>query len=393
MQDYSKEPSRDLYKRVFIRAILGALLLLGAIFLPRAIGILLPFIIAFLVAMLVNPVTNHINERFGVSRRIIAIFLDLIVFLFFSFIIGLLIYYLRKEIISLLSVMQQNPFSIEEVMQSLETNFQWLINLLPPTMIEFINSLEESLMGLLQTISRQLLNSLVSLTGSFATRTGSFFIGFLMYIMAAYFLIVDYNPILALIKKTLGVRLGRYVTIVKTTTFRALGGYFRSQLLLALIAFIVMFTALGIYGQPYALLIALLLGIIDLLPIVGTISVLLPWGIISLASGDLNKGIFLLVLGVVFFLFRRIIEPKIVGSQTGLHPLAALISMFVGLQFSGVWGAIMGPVILMLLVGIYRSGIFDNTMKDLRDIGDDISRTLQRPEEPPKDSGPSQDSK
>ena len=249
--------------------------------------------------------------------------------------------------------------------------------------MELLAGFEESIVAFLQNASKSLLGTVISATTTMTTKTGSFFVNFIMAILAAYFIIADYNRISALAARVVGKRIGRYVSILKTSAISALGGYLKSQLLLALTAFLFMFAALGLYGQPYALLIALFLGFIDLLPIVGTIAVLLPWGIIELIGGDMRKGIFLIVIGVAFFLIRKVIEPKIVGSQTGLHPLVALMSTYVGLQFSGVWGAVLGPVVLMLIISVVKTGVFDNTAADLKAVSARISRALIREPDTP----------
>src|SRR5699024_4253836 len=109
-------------------------------------------------------------------------------------------------------------------------------------------------------------------------------------------------------------------------------------------------------GQEYALILALILALVDLLPLVGTIAVLLPWGIFEWIIGDPSKGVFLVILGIGFFLFRRVTEPKIMGTQTGLHPLLALIGIYVGIEVFGLWGALLGPLVMVILISIIRSG-------------------------------------
>ena len=138
------------------------------------------------------------------------------------------------------------------------------------------------------------------------------------------------------------------------------------MLLLAALAFTFMFAALLIVRQPYALPIALLLALIDFLPLIGTIAVLAPWGIIEIISGDINLGLYLLIVGITFYFVRQVAAPKIVGTQTGLPPLAALVSMYAGLKLFGVLGAIFGPMAVMLILSIMKSGIFDKTTQDFK---------------------------
>jgi predicted PurR-regulated permease PerM len=159
--------------------------------------------------------------------------------------------------------------------------------------------------------------------------------------------------------------------------------YFKSQLILASLAFVVMFIALQIYGlffeMKYIFLIALSLMIIDFLPILGTSAILIPWaGYAILMEGDIVKGVFLLALAAGFFVLRRLVEPKILGSQTGLHPIVALMSIYIGLRLAGVWGAILGPVLVIMAIGVYNSRVFDNTIQDLKDLGIDLGGLFHR---------------
>lgn len=139
-----------------------------------------------------------------------------------------------------------------------------------------------------------------------------------------------------------------------------------------------MFIAFSLYGVDYALTIAFVLAIVDIIPLIGTIAVLLPWGIYELIFGITNFGVFLVLLGIGFFIFRRLIEPKIMGTQTGLHPLFALIGIYVGIQFSGLWGALLGPLVMVVFIGIIKSGILDNTFADMSEVYHKISATLNR---------------
>ena len=214
------------------------------------------------------------------------------------------------------------------------------------------------------------------MTTTVTGKTGTFLVNFIITVLGSYFIIVEYDAIINFMKKHVGNRISEFIVLIKQSILSALGGYIKSQLILAFFAFIFMLIPLAIYRQPYALLISLFLGFIDLLPIVGTISVLVPWGVVLLISGNISKGVFIIVLGVVFFIVRKIIEPKVVGSQTGLHPLAALISTYIGLKISGVLGAIMGPMILMLFTSIIKSGIFDNTISDIKTVIGNVSKIL-----------------
>jgi predicted PurR-regulated permease PerM len=139
-----------------------------------------------------------------------------------------------------------------------------------------------------------------------------------------------------------------------------------------------MLLAFVIYGQPYAFLLALVLAIVDLIPILGTIALLLPWGIIDIMGGNYNHGIFFIILGIGFFFIRKVMEPRVLGSQIGLQPLVALFSIYVGLKFSGFLGAILGPMIVMFLISLNKAGFFTNTISDIRLLANRISNLLAK---------------
>lgn len=368
---------KALYKRLLLRCIIAIFCVIFIFFIiPKAIRLLLPLVIAFIVAAIVNPLVNKLHQKLGISRKVTAIILDLLIFIIVFSLIGILLYSIVIEAISLVNYILANRSIIMDELNDIKNSFTWLISLLPPQVIDLLADFEENLVKSIQAFSKNMLNHLLYATNLITTMAGNFFVNFIIAILAAYFIIADYNQISLMAKKYLGRKNNEFFSIIKNSIFSALGGYLKSQILLALFAFIFMFIALIIIRQPYALLIAFCLGIVDLLPIVGTIAVVLPWGIFAIAGGEINKGIYLVVIGIAFFLIRKIIEPKIVGSQTGLHPLAALASTYVGLQFSGIWGAVLGPLVLMLTLSIVRSGIFDSTVADLKKIKNKISTIL-----------------
>ena len=370
-----------LYRRLILRFII---LVLGLAFvflaLPRLIRLFLPFLIAFGVVMLINPLVHRINKRFGISRRMIALVVDVVVFGLIASILGIIVYTLIVEAVALATYLQANMDRIIQSLDGLENNLSWIYSFLPQWFVDTLTIFEDRLIIFLQDSSGSILSFILNLTRSLTLTIGNFLIGLLITILAAYFMLVEYSRVSTMSRRRMGRRFSRTLILLKNSVIQSLGGFFRSQLLIAGIAFVVMYLALVLYGQAYALLIAFILAIVDLLPLIGTIAVLLPWGLLAMLNGDIQKGIFLIGLGIGFFLLRRILEPKIVGSQTGLHPLVALVSIYVGLQISGVWGAILGPLVVMLVLSVYKTGIWDDALADIRDFMRIVSHSLKRPD-------------
>ena len=102
-------------------------------------------------------------------------------------------------------------------------------------------------------------------------------------------------------------------------------------------------------GIPYAPIIGLMVAIFDILPVLGTGGILLPWTVVLLVMKNFSMGIGMFVLYLVITIIRNTMEPKLVGKQIGLHPLATMISLYVGLKVIGFWGMLIFPTSLAVL--------------------------------------------
>ena len=122
---------------------------------------------------------------------------------------------------------------------------------------------------------------------------------------------------------------------------------------------IITIVGLKILGISYIFTIGILVGILDILPILGPGTLFIPWIIWEIISGDTGFAVSLLVLYVIISVVRQFLEPKIIGDNIGLHPLATLISLYVGLQLGGIVGMIAGPVLLVIFIACYRVGVFN----------------------------------
>ena len=121
--------------------------------------------------------------------------------------------------------------------------------------------------------------------------------------------------------------------------------YLRACLLLGLLTFLQMFIGLALLRVPYAFILAFVIALVDFLPLLGTGIILIPWAAVSLLLGEVKLGIGLLVLYVVSSVVRQILEPKLIGDGLGLHPLLSLAAMYAGLRLFGVWGMILAPLV------------------------------------------------
>ena len=189
----------------------------------------------------------------------------------------------------------------------------------------------------------------VSIATSFATSLPGFLIRLLLMVISTFFIAVDYQKI---VRFCLGCLQGSTRNLVLQVKAYVVGTLFvciRSYALIMSITFVELSVGLTLIGVNRAILVALLIAIFDILPVLGTGGIMIPWVILSALGGDLPHAFALLVLYVIITVIRNIIEPRIVGAQIGLHPVLTLMSMFVGNHLFGIVGLFGLPILLSLL--------------------------------------------
>ncbi len=374
MEPAARDKDSKLYVRVALRCTLIVGSIVFVIFLvPRLVSLFFPFLVALAVAAIANPIVVRLNQNLKIPRRLLAVLIDLLVFVLISSVIVFLLYAVISQVISLATTIETNWGAVFDSFESFDDAFVWLESVLPAPLAELLPHMQDNIVSSIKTASKDILNHVFTTITMLTSKAGSFFAGYIISIMAVYFVVSDYDSIRERAGRIAGPKATGTISMLTNAATTAAGGYIRAQFVLATCATMFMLVAFLAYRQPYALLLALALGVVDLLPIVGTIAVLAPWGIIEFVWGDVNKGVFLLLIGIAYTVLRKFIEPKVMGAQMGLHPLVALMSLFVGLKISGIWGAVLGPMALMLAISIFKSGLFDNTIADFKAVADDVS--------------------
>ncbi|MBP5609773.1 MAG: AI-2E family transporter, partial [Clostridia bacterium] len=135
--------------------------------------------------------------------------------------------------------------------------------------------------------------------------------------------------------QTRAERVGRGLVRGAKTTFFAYGVLF-------LVTFLILLLGLVLLGVPYALLLALLIALFDLLPVLGAGGILIPWGIFAILSGRAALGVCVLFLSLVIFTVRQILTPRLVGRGLGVRPLLVFFSVYAGLKLAGAPGMLLG---------------------------------------------------
>lgn len=183
--------------------------------------------------------------------------------------------------------------------------------------------------------------------------TPELLLSLLVTLLAAYYLLVEPDLPLKALCAVAPNRLHGRIRQVYGQALTAFAAYLRAQAVVILQTFALSLVGLRVLGVDFVLLFAVLIALLDLLPMIGPGTLLLPWAVLAAWQGDGRLALGLAVLLLVIIIGRQVVEPKIMGAGLGLHPLAALLAGFVGLAVFGAFGLLLGPVLVSLLYFVY----------------------------------------
>lgn len=340
-----------------------------------ALGWVFPFIIGFLVALLLRPLINLISNKSRIPRPITAVIIAL---LFYAVagtlltLIGVRIFVIIQDGIASLPEIYKNY--IEPFINTTLTKIQELTQNLDPTTAQFIQNITDSFAASASTVVSSVSSQVIAALSSVATSLPSFLLAVLLSVISSIFFAVDFSKVTDFIVKSLPEKPRSYVLQLKTLSAEIGLKYLKSYTILMSITFVELAIGLSIFSVPNAIAVAALIALIDMLPLIGTGGILIPWILIELLRGDLTLATQLFILYIIIVIIRNILEPKIVGQQIGIHPLAMLVSIYVGLQIFGFIGVFVLPLILVVTRNLYVSS--QTPLKTRR-------RTEKKPDAPP----------
>ena len=235
----------------------------------------------------------------------------------------------------------------------------WLEELLSGADPQVLTALEEMQTQLFSMLGQLVSSVSVWLTtwvSSTAVSLPGLFIRLLLMVISTFFFTIDYEKITQFVLNALHGHTREIVLQVKNYVVGTLFVCIWSYALIMFITFTELSIGLWVIGVERSTLIAALIAVFDILPVLGTGGIMIPWAILSLLGGELTRGLSLLVLYLIITVIRNIIEPKIVGKQIGLHPVLTLMSMYVGTNLFGVVGLFGLPILLSLLRYLNEKG-------------------------------------
>jgi sporulation integral membrane protein YtvI len=308
----------------------------------------IPFIIAFILSSLMEPLVSFMDRKMKIPRKAGSVISLLLVLSIVGSIQGLLITRLVKEIITVYN-------QINEIFGSMQQFFEAMIEKINNIYISLPKTISDTLdkyFADAASNAEEFLKPVVTWITDFTMSLPQALVFLIVTVLATYFMSSDRDKISSFLDKQVPGQWMEKNRSVMNKLFSALFGWLRAQLILMTVTFTELTIAFIVMRVENGLLIALLIAIVDALPVFGVGAVLIPWGIVELLSANYQRGLSLLLLYIIVIVIRQLIEPKIVGQQIGIHPLLTLFAMYLGLQLFGIPGMILGPVLMVIIKSI-----------------------------------------
>lgn len=381
-QELSWRERGRLWMRLGIRLALTALVFWFLFYVaPPLFSLFTPFVLAFVVAWLLNPLVRSIQKRLGIPRKFLSMVLILLILAGAGGLLTAFIWNIASEVASLSDNWPAILAALQTAIEALARSFSRFMAILPAEANTAINQALEHISRNLTSWLNSSLPDLVSFTAvgatSVAKRVPSFAVATVVFLMGSYYITADYPHIRFLVSNRFSGRIRHLLSEIRLAAVSAFGGYMKAEFILSVGVFFILLAGFSIIGQPYALLLAFLLAVLDFIPIVGAGTIMVPWAVADLFLGNLRHAIELMVIWGIIALFRRVGEPKVVGDQTGLPPVISLISIYVGMRMAGVLGMILAPVVCMVFLNICKLGIFSPVLADIHLAASDLAAFLR----------------
>ncbi|MDD9310653.1 sporulation integral membrane protein YtvI [Cytobacillus firmus] len=326
-----------------------------------------PFIIGLAIAFLINPLVNIMEVKWKIPRALAVLIALVLIFAIFAGLITLLV----AEIVS------GADYLAKVVPQHLDTLIDFVEQFFAGQIIPLYNQLASLFNNLGTGQQDTIMTNIENVGKQFGSTLGDFIQGFfekipnilswfpnaatvlIFSLLATFFISKDWHRLSGgIFSRMLPSRAKKSGRTVFADLQKALFGFVKAQATLVSITTVIILAGLLILRVDYAITIALVTGLVDIIPYLGTGLIFVPWIIYEAIGGEMSRALGLGILYIIVLVQRQIMEPKILSSSIGLDPLATLIALFAGFKLIGFLGLIAGPVTLVLITTLHKAGVF-----------------------------------
>ena len=364
-------------RKSFIINFVYAVICIGLfyVFIKYCLGVLSPFIIAFIVAYALQRPIKWAQKKLHLkSHGIISFLLVLLVVCIIFGVLSIAVLILFDELKGFASYLTTQFSSIDELIVTLENYAMGAIVRLPEsirgTVGDYVTNAFDSLGEGQSQIDLSMLSAPLSGAWSVVKSLPSTILSVVVAVVSCFFMASDYDKVKELVLGFFSDNKRKSIVKTKRTATKAIAKLLKAYATIMAITFAEMFLGLfllkliGVYDGSYIAIISFVTCIIDIIPVLGTGTVLIPWAVFNLIFGNFGMGVGLLVIYAAITVIRQIIEPKLVANQAGLPAIVTIMAMFIGVRIFGAFGIILLPFTVIILKLLYDEGVFKTKVKN-----------------------------
>lgn len=351
---------------------------------PKVLVFFLPFAIGWVIAMIANPLVRMLERRLKLVRKHSS---ALIVVAVLAAVIGLGYFVISRILIQAYELIGDIPEMYAVVsaeLKEISLRLEDVLKILPDGVQREWQKLAGDVGQAVSLLVQNIAPPTVEAAGSVAMRIPSALVNVVVTILSSYFFIAERDRILEFWRKHTSGSINRYYGYLRDDVKRLIGGYFMAQFKIMFVVGLMLFAGFVVLGVKYSGLLAVLVAMLDFLPVFGTGTVLIPWAIFKVLSGQYALAAGLALLYVLTQVVRQLIQPKIVGDSMGLPPLWTLIFLFLGFKLHGISGMILAVPFGIIVMNLYKYGAFDSLIFNMRLLSREIQELRQSSEKQAK---------
>lgn len=357
--------------RTYVKVVLNLLtalivLLLCVFLLPRCIYFFMPFVIGWIISLIASPVVRFFEEKLKVRRKgasaiVIVAVLAAVILLVYAVCSKLI-----QEGIGFINELPMLWESVKAEFVQVGANLRGVYDRLPADMQNTLSNIGIEMSSYFSDMMEDAGTPTFEAVGNVARQIPDIFLGTIMCILSAYFFVADKSYMSDAMQKYVPDSVRYRFDLIRRSLRKAVGGYFKAQLKIEFWVYILLVIGLLMLQVRYALLVALGIAFMDLLPVFGTGTIMIPWAIVEILGRNYTMAVGLLIVWCVGQLVRQMIQPKIVGDSMGLNAIPTLFLLFIGYKVAGVLGMILAVPIGIIIVNLYEEGAFDTTKQSIQ---------------------------
>ena len=312
---------------------------------------ILPVIIGLIVAFSVQTPAVILSKKIKLKKSSTALILAILVYVLLLSLSAALVFWLYLKTADI------TP-SLPDYFKSIYNSFNEVAYKVRDFSMRFSPSASETLYTSFNTLLQGALTSIAekisAFITSFATVFPKFLFGFLVAVITGCYVAKDFNKLKKFLNEALPESYIKSLLLIKKITVNNTLGIIKSYIKIALIAFAELFVLFLILGFKGAFLKAIIISAVDLLPVLGVGTVLIPWAVFAAVSSNISLCVKLVVIYLIVIIARNMLEPKILGKQMGMHPVLTLLTVLIGLKLFGVVGMFVLPLVVTVTTEFFK---------------------------------------